>query len=85
MSQANDISETYRLSLKTFREYLAQSITCGRLMINIREQLGQKVFKAWLEKNCPEIPWNDAELLMDKALDTPLAQKLDAAMEQEES
>lgn len=81
MTAAQRISQEYQTATSALRTHLQHNLFCGREMVNVREQLGEKVFKSWLALHCPEIPWEDATLIMDQSLDSNLARRVDEVME----
>src|SRR4051812_45586411 len=80
--QRREMVELYNVSLAAMREHVLKSFLLGRIMVNYMEQMGEVRFKVWLGALCPEIPWSDAQEIMTRCLASPLAERLDKAIEE---
>ncbi len=76
IQMAAKFTAEYEETTTKLREALTRQFLLGRELVNLREQLGEANLQAWMELMCPTFPWVDAEMMMDRALDSPLARKL---------
>ena len=79
------IMRDYNKAQKVFRQALARQFVVGRQLLEIQQQLGEKLFSDWLTNFCPTISLSEARSLMDYSVQSGLAQKVDALLEEENS
>lgn len=74
---AKSLNRQHRDLKKLLQRLGAAQFILGRELVNLREQLGEAAFKQWLSLMCPKIPWEDADHLMNWALDSKTAKAID--------
>jgi hypothetical protein len=75
------LGRDFKKAQKKFREALARQFTLGRQLSLIREELGDKVFWAWLKRYCPDIRRPEAEALMRYSVESDLARRVDRVLD----
>ena len=77
---AKRLTQDYRALRKLLEKATLTQFQLGRQLVNIREQIGEVNLQKWLTTMCPKIPLEDAQLFMDRSLDSDLARHVDKAV-----